>query len=113
MSRVFHLYIIFKWAMHLYVVMPMVRKMNEADRHFLVFDEDDETGRKMLAAVDDAQAKNLYEYLLVGPKSFYVIQNGLINSSGRPGYALMDAEIDRILKRMGKEMPKAIYHCYE
>lgn len=91
----------------------MVRKMNAVDRHFLVFDESDETGKKMLDAVDDAQAKGLYEFLLVGDKSFYVIQNGMINSSARPGYPLMDDEIKRILARMGKEMPAAIYHCYE
>lgn len=91
----------------------MVRKMSAVDKHFLVFDEDPKTGDKMLAAVADAELKNLAEYLLVGDKSFYIIRQGMIGTSGRPGYALMDAEIEKILKRMGVEMPTAIYHCYE
>ena len=87
--------------------------MTAVDKHFLVFDEFEETGKKMLAAVADAEAKGLYEFLLVGDISFYVIQNGLINASGRPMMALTDEEIDRLMKKMGREMPKAIYHCYE
>lgn len=87
--------------------------MTEVDKHFLVFDESEVTGQKMLAAVADAEGKGLYEFLLVGDISFYIIQNGMINASGRPMMALTDAEIERLLKRMGREMPKAIYHCYE
>ena len=88
----------------------MVRKTNPEDKQFLTFDEPAADKAAILAAVADAEGKDLFEYGLLTSRFFLIIQNGLINSSiNRTGFAATKDNIARILGKMDRVLPKDIY----
>lgn len=88
----------------------MVRKTNAEDRSFLTFDEPVEDKPAILAAVDEAEAKNLYEYGLLTKRFYIIMQNGMINSCiNRSSFVATEAGIERILNKMDRTRPKVEY----
>ena len=88
----------------------MVRKSNEEDIEFLVFDEPISDRPAILAAVVDAEKKELYEYGLLTRKFFMIMQNGMINTSiNRTSFLATRAGIEKILNKLGRTMPKDVY----
>ena len=88
----------------------MVRKTNAEDKAFLTFDEPAGDKAAILAAVADAESKDLYEYGLLTSRFFMIMQNGMINTSiNRSGFAASRENISRILGKMDRELPKVIY----
>ena len=88
----------------------MARKTNAEDKSFLTFDEPAGDKAAILAAVADAESKDLYEYGMLTSKFFMIMQNGQINSSiNRSGFSASRANIGRILGKMDRELPKVIY----
>lgn len=88
----------------------MVRKTNAEDKSFLTFDEPAADKAAILAAVADAESKDLFEYGLLTSRFFMIIQNGLINSSiNRSGFSASKENIARILGKMDRVLPKDIY----
>ena len=88
----------------------MARKTNAEDKQFLTFDEPAEDKAAILAAVADAESKDLYEYGLLTSRFFMIMQNGMINTSiNRSGFAASRENIGRILGKMDRELPKVIY----
>jgi hypothetical protein len=88
----------------------MVRKTNAEDKSFLTFDEPAGDKAAILAAVADAESKELFEYGLLTSRFFMIIQNGLINSSiNRTGFIASRENIGRILGKMDRALPKDIY----
>ena len=88
----------------------MVRKTNAEDKSFLTFDEPAEDKAAILAAVADAESKDLYEYGLLTSRFFMIMQNGQINSSiNRTGFSASRENIERILGKMDRVLPKDIY----
>jgi len=88
----------------------MVRKTNAEDKSFLTFDEPAADKAAILAAVADAESKELFEYGLLTSRFFMIIQNGLINSSiNRTGFIASRENIGRILGKMDRALPKDIY----
>ena len=88
----------------------MARKTNDEDKAFLTFDEPAEDKAAILAAVADAESKDLYEYGLLTHRFFMIMQNGMINSSiNRTGFAASRENIGRILGKMDRVLPKDIY----
>ena len=88
----------------------MARKTNVEDKQFLTFDEPAGDKAAILAAVADAESKDLFEYGLLTSKFFMIMQNGMINSSiNRSGFAATKENIARILGKMDRVLPKDIY----
>jgi hypothetical protein len=88
----------------------MVRKTSAEDKSFLTFDEPVEARAAILAAVADAETKDLYEYGLLTPRFFMIMQNGMINSSiNRQSFTATRENIERILNKMDRTMPKVVY----
>ena len=88
----------------------MVRKTNAEDKSFLTFDEPAGDKAAILAAVADAESKDLFEYGLLTSRFFLIIQNGLINSSiNRTSFVATKENIGRILGKMDRVLPKDIY----
>lgn len=88
----------------------MVRKTNAEDKSFLTFDEPAEDKAAILAAVADAESKDLFEYGLLTTKFFLIMQNGLINTSiNRSCFAASRQNIARILGKMDRVLPKVVY----
>lgn len=88
----------------------MVRKTSPEDRSFLTFDEPVEDRPKILAAVDDAEAKGLYEYGLLTNRFFMIIQNGQINTSiNRSSFKATKTFIERLLAKLERTMPVVVY----
>ena len=88
----------------------MARKTNAEDKSFLTFDEPAEDKAAILAAVADAESKDLYEYGLLTSRFFMIMQNGMINSSiNRSGFSASRENIGRILGKMDRILPKDIY----
>ena len=88
----------------------MVRKTNAEDKSFLTFDEPAEDKAAILAAVADAESKDLFEYGILTSRFFMIIQNGLINSSiNRTGFSASKENISRILGKMDRVLPKVVY----
>jgi len=88
----------------------MVRKTNAEDRTFLTFDEPVTDKVAILAAVEDAESKNLYEYGLLTQKYFLIMQNGMINTSiNRSSFIATKENISKILSKMDRTLPGQIY----
>ena len=88
----------------------MARKTNAEDKSFLTFDEPAEDRAAILAAVADAESKDLYEYGLLTSRFFMIMQDGMINSSiNRSGFSASRENIGRILGKMDRVLPKNIY----
>ena len=88
----------------------MARKTSVEDRAFLTFDEPVEDRPKILAAVDDAEAKGLYEYGMLTKKFFMIIQGGQINTSiNRTSFQANRAFIERLLGKLERTMPAVVY----
>jgi len=88
----------------------MVRKTNAEDKSYLTFDEPAGDKAAILAAVADAESKDLFEYGLLTSRFFLIIQNGLINSSiNRSSFVATKENIGRILGKMDRVLPKDIY----
>jgi len=88
----------------------LARKTNVEDKQFLTFDEPAGDKAAILAAVADAESKDLFEYGLLTSKFFMIMQNGMINSSiNRSGFAATKENIARILGKMDRVLPKDIY----
>ena len=88
----------------------MVRKTNDEDRTFLTFDEPITDKAAILAAVDDAESKNLYEYGLLTQKYYLIMQNGMINTSiNRSSFIATQEGIEKILNKIGRTRPTVEY----
>ena len=88
----------------------MVRKTNPEDKQFLTFDEPAADKAAILAAVADAESKDLYEYGLLTARFFLIMQDGMINSSiNRTSFVATRKNIGRILNKMDRVLPKDIY----
>ena len=88
----------------------MVRKTNAEDKSFLTFDEPAEDKNAILAAVEDAEKRDLYEYGLLTSRFFMIMQNGMINTSiNRSGFVASRENIGRILGKMDRVLPKVVY----
>ena len=71
----------------------MVRKMNEADKSYLTFDEMPSVQPCLLKSVEDAESKDLYEYGLLSPHFYYIIQNG-VRFTGMPAFGEGESNLD-------------------
>jgi hypothetical protein len=88
----------------------MVRKATAETISYLTFDEPVEDRAAIIAAVKDAEAKELYEYGMLTQRFFMIIQNGMINSSiNRQSFVATRENIAAILGKMDRVMPKVIY----
>ena len=66
----------------------------------------------LMASVDDAESKNLYEYGLLSPHFYYIIQNGEINTCvDRYFYTFTKVWIRKVLTKMHVLVPRAEYYC--
>lgn len=90
----------------------MVRKMNDADRNYLIFDEMPSVVPCLLKSVEDAESKGLYEYGLLSPHFYYIIQNGMINTCiDRHFYTASKLWIRKVLAKMHVLTPRVEYYC--
>jgi hypothetical protein len=90
----------------------MVRKMNEADHHYLEFDEMPSVWPCLQNSVHDAESKELYEYGLLSPHFYYIVQNGMINTCiDRSSFTASRLFIRKILTKMHVCSPRAEYLC--
>lgn len=88
----------------------MSRKTNNEDRTFLTFDEPIEDKPAILAAVSDAESKDLYEYGLLTHKFYIIMQNGMINTCvNRSSFIATETGIEKILNKIGRTRPKIEY----
>ena len=88
----------------------MVRKFSEEDMEFSTFDEPVEDRAAIIAALKDAEAKELYEFGMLTKRFFIIYVNATMNSSiNRSGFAASRANIARILSKMGRALPTVIY----
>lgn len=88
----------------------MTRKTNDEDRAFLTFDEPVADQAAILAAVDDAESKDLYEYALLTKRYYLIMQNGMINTSiNRSSFVATQEGIEKILNKMGRTRPAVEY----
>ena len=88
----------------------MVRKTNDEDRSFLTFDEPVEDKAAILAAVTDAESKDLYEYGLLTRRFYIIMQNGMINTCiNRQSFVATESGIEKILNKIDRTRPKVEY----
>lgn len=88
----------------------MARKITPEGKSFLTFDEPAGDKAAILAAVADAEGKDLYEYGLLTSRFFMIIQNGMINSCiNRTDIRASRPNIKWILGKMDREIPKVVY----
>ena len=88
----------------------MVRKTNAEDKSFLTFDEPAEDKAAILAAVEDAEKRDLYEYGLLTQRFFMIMQNSMINTCiNRSGFVASRENIGFILGKMDRVLPKVVY----
>jgi len=90
----------------------MARKMSESDHEYLEFDEMPSVRPRLRAAVHDAESKDLYEYGLLSPHFYYIIQNGMINTCiDRYFYTASKVWIRKVLAKMHVIPPRTEYYC--
>lgn len=90
----------------------MARKMNDDDHEYLEFDEMPSVRPCLRNAVHDAESKDLYEYGILSPHFYYIIQNGLINTCiDRHFYTASKLWIRKQLSRMHVLTPRTEYYC--
>lgn len=88
----------------------MVRKATAETISFLTFDEPVGDRPAIIAAVKDAESKNLYEYGMLTQRFFMIIQDGMINSSiNRQSFTATKENISMILGKMDRVMPSVVY----
>jgi len=90
----------------------MVRKMNDKDHEYLEFDEMPSVRPCLQNAVHDAESKDTYEYGILSPHFYYIIQNGLINTCiDRSSFTATRLFIRKILTKMRVCSPRVEYLC--
>jgi hypothetical protein len=90
----------------------MVRKMNEEDHEYLEFDELPSVRPCLRTSVHDAETKGLYEYGILSPYFYYIIQNGMINTCiNRSSFTATRLKIRGILAKMKVLSPRVEYLC--
>jgi len=88
----------------------MVRKFSEEDIAFSTFDEPAADQSAIIAALKDAEAKELYEFGVLTKRFFTIYQNAMMNTSiNRTSFVATRANISKILGKMGREIPKVVY----
>jgi len=88
----------------------LVRKTNPEDRSFMTFDEPVADKPKILAAIEDAEKRDLFEYGVLTSRFFMIIQNGMINTCiNRTSFAATKPVIEKILSKLERELPKDVY----
>jgi hypothetical protein len=88
----------------------MVRKFSEEDIAFSTFDEPAADQPAIIAALKDAEAKELYEFGVLTKRFFTIYQNAMMNTSiNRTSFVATRANISKILGKMGREIPKVVY----
>jgi hypothetical protein len=89
-----------------------MRKMNEKDREYLVFDEMPRVQPCLLAAVDNAEGQEVNYYGLLSPHFYYIIESGMINTCiDRSGFTAIRIRIRSLLSRMKVFEPRDEYRC--
>ena len=84
--------------------------LTEEDIQFSLFDENPVDQPAIRAALEDAQAKQLYEFGILTPRFFTIYQNFQMNSSiNRTGFSASRENISRILGKMGRMLPAVVY----
>ncbi len=90
----------------------MARKMNEADHEYLEFDEMPGVRPCLRDSVHDAEKQDLYEYGILSPHFYYIIQNGQINTCiDRQFYTVSKIWIRKVLAKMHVLAPRTEYYC--
>jgi hypothetical protein len=86
--------------------------MNDADHEYLEFDEMPSVRPCLRESVHNAESKDLYEYGLLSPHFYYIIQNGMINTCiDRHFYTASKLWIRKVLAKMGVLSPRTEYYC--
>ncbi len=67
-----------------------MKKMTPDTRDTLIHGHPPKEGEKLLEKVDEAEAQDLYRYLLVGKSFCYFIKNALINGSISHGVGIKE-----------------------
>jgi len=89
-----------------------MRKMNDEDRHYLVFDEMPRVQPCLLSAVDNAAAREVNYYGLLSPHFYYIIDNGMIETCiDRSSFTATRIRIRSLLSRMRVFAPRDEYRC--
>lgn len=90
----------------------MVRIMNEEDHKYLEFDEMPSVRECLRSAVHEAERLSLYEYGILSPHYYYIIQNGMIQTCiDRSSFTATRIFIRKILSRMRVVYPRVEYLC--
>jgi len=86
--------------------------MNDEDKSYLIFDELPSVRPCLLNSVFDAESKNTYEYGMLSPHFYYIIQNGMINTCiDRSSFTATRLFIRKILVKMHVCSPRVEYLC--
>jgi hypothetical protein len=89
-----------------------MRKMNEKDREYLIFDEMPRVQPCLLAAVDNAEGREVNYYGLLSPHFYYIIDNGMIETCiDRSSFTATRIRIRSILAKIKVFAPRDEYRC--
>jgi hypothetical protein len=89
-----------------------MRKMNEKDREYLIFDEMPRVQPCLLAAVDNAEGREVNDYGLLSPHFYYIIDSGMINTCiDRASFTATRIRIRSILSKIKVFAPRDEYRC--
>ena len=84
--------------------------LSAEDLSYATFDEAVADQPAIIAALQDAESKQLYEFGLLTPRFFIIFQNFQMNTSiNRSGFSASRENISRILGKMGRELPSVVY----
>jgi hypothetical protein len=90
----------------------MVKKMSDEGKSYLLFDEMPSVRPCLLNSVEDAEQKGTYEYGMLSPHYYYIVQNGTINTCiDRSSFTATRLFIRKILAKMKVLSPRAEYLC--
>jgi hypothetical protein len=89
-----------------------MRKMNDVDRHYLVMDELPRVQPCLLAAVDNAEAREVNYYGLLSPHFYYIIRDGMnATCIDRSSFTATRLVIRKLLSRILVFEPRDEYRC--
>ena len=90
----------------------MVRKMTDDCKSYLTDDEMPSVRPCLLSSVEDAEKKGTYEYGILSPHFYYIIQDGMINTCiDRSSFTATRLFIRKILAKMHVLPVRAEYLC--
>lgn len=89
-----------------------MRKMNDVDKHYLVMDEMPRVQPCLLAAVDNAEGREINYYGLLSPHFYYIVESGTINTCiDRSSFTATRIRIRSLLSRIKVFEPRDEYRC--